>query len=107
MESAMQRWCTALVWTAGTLAVVACAQPGKDRGRETNDQRSGATVLYQDRVIEVPRTLADPNNLWVALEDLPRINHFVLKPEGACLADLCVPVRQDRDGEMFVRRRGQ
>ena len=66
-----------------------------------------ATVLYDDRVIEVERTLADPNDLWVVPEDLPRVNGFELKPEGACLDELCVPVLQDRDSEMFVLRAGQ
>jgi hypothetical protein len=70
-------------------------------------ERAGATVLYQDRIVDVARTLDDPNDLWVVPEDLPRINDFVLKPEGACLAELCIPVRQDRDSEMFVKRGGQ
>ena len=65
------------------------------------------TVLYDDQVIEVERTLADPNDLWVVPSDLPRVNGFELKPEGACLDELCVPVRQDRDSEMFVTRGGQ
>ena len=65
------------------------------------------TVLYDDRVTTVERTLADPNDLWVLPEDLPRVNGFELKPEGACLDELCVPVLQDRDSEMFVLRRGQ
>ncbi len=65
------------------------------------------TVLYDDRVIEVERTLADPNDLWVIPADLPRVNGFELKPEGACLVELCVPVLQDRDSEMFVTRAGQ
>ena len=65
------------------------------------------TVLYADRVITVDRTLADPNDLWVVPEDLPRVNGFELKPEGACLDELCVPVLQDRDSEMFVTRGGQ
>ena len=65
------------------------------------------TVLYDDRVITVDRTLADPNDLWVVPEDLPRVNGFELKPEGACLDELCVPVLQDRDSEMFVSRGGQ
>ena len=64
------------------------------------------TVLYDDRVIEVERTLADPNDLWIIPEDLPRVNGFELKPEGACLDELCVPVIQDRDSAMFVRRAG-
>ena len=41
------------------------------------------TVLYDDRVIEVERTLADPNDLWVVPDDLPRVNGFELKTEGA------------------------
>ena len=30
------------------------------------------TVLYDDRVIEVAETLADPNDLWVRPADLPQ-----------------------------------
>jgi hypothetical protein len=65
------------------------------------------TVVFDDRVVAVDRTLADPNDLWVLPEDLPRVNGFELKPEGACLDELCVPVLQDRDSEMFVTRAGQ
>ena len=67
----------------------------------------GATVLYKERVVEVANTLPDATDLWVTPEDLTRINDFVLKPEGACLDALCIPVLQDRDSEMFVRRSGQ
>ena len=65
------------------------------------------TVLYDDNMVEVARTLPDADDLWVAPEDLPRVNGFELKPEGACLDELCVPVRQDRDSDLFVRRAGQ
>ena len=65
------------------------------------------TVLYDDKVIAVERTLPDADDLWVAPADLPRVNGFELKPEGACLDELCVPVRQDRDSELFVTRGGQ
>ena len=50
-------------------------------------------VLYDDNVVEVERTLPDADDLWVAPEDLPRVNGFELEPEGACLEELCVPVR--------------
>jgi hypothetical protein len=73
----------------------------------TSAQTQAATVLYRDRVVQLDRTLPDPNDLWVLPQDLPRVNDFELKPEGACLADLCVPVRQDRDSDLFVRRSGQ
>ncbi len=69
--------------------------------------QGAVTVLYDDQVIDIERTLADPNDLWVVPEDLPRVNRFELKPEGACLDELCVPVVQDRDSEMFVTRGGQ
>ena len=65
------------------------------------------TVLYDGRVVVVEQTLADPNDLWVVPEDLPRVNGFELKPEGACLDELCVPVLQDRDSELLVIRSGQ
>ncbi len=65
------------------------------------------TVLFNDAVVEVDRTLEDPNDLWVLPADLTRINGFVLKPEGACLDTFCVPVRQDEDSAMFVTRDGQ
>ena len=74
---------------------------------ESTAQTRTATVLFQNRVVDLQRTLADPDDLWVLPEDLPRVNDFVLKPEGACLADLCVPVRQDRDSELFVTRARQ
>lgn len=63
-----------------------------------------ATVLYNDRVVEIQETLADPNDLWVVPDDLTRINSFVLKPEGVCLDELCIPLRQDRDSEMLITR---
>jgi peroxiredoxin len=66
-----------------------------------------ATVLYQDRVIELPRAQRDANDLWIAPTDLTRINDFVLKPEGACYAEICVPIRQDRDSALFKRRESQ
>ena len=73
----------------------------------TDAQTDVVTVLYQNRVTELQETLPDPNGLWVRPDDLPRVNDFELKPEGACLDELCVPVRQDRDSEMFVTRGGR
>ncbi len=67
----------------------------------------GATVLYKERVVEIEDTLPDASELWVKPEDLTRINDFELKPQGACLADLCIPVLQNRDSDMFVTRQGQ
>jgi len=66
-----------------------------------------ATILANDAVFETERTLDDPLHLWVSPDDFTRINGFVLKPEGACLDDLCIPLRQNEDNELFVKRLGQ
>jgi hypothetical protein len=49
------------------------------------------TVLYRGRRITLSRT-GEGQGLLVNPEDLPEINGFTLKPEGACYEDLCVPV---------------
>lgn len=66
-----------------------------------------ATVLYNDRVVEVDRTLPDANDLWVRPEDLTRINDFVLKPEGACLEEICIPIVQNQDNDIVITRAEQ
>jgi hypothetical protein len=66
-----------------------------------------AVVLYNERAVAIEQTLPDATELWVKPQDLTRINDFVLKPEGACLAELCIPVLQDRDSDMYVTRQNQ
>ena len=60
------------------------------------DASAAATVLYNDRTVMLDRVGRDPAQaaeaLWVRKRDLPRINDFELKPQGACRADLCIPI---------------
>jgi hypothetical protein len=56
---------------------------------------AGATVLYDDRTIRLdhvgaPSPAADA--LWIRKADLPRVNEFELKPQGACRGDVCIPI---------------
>ncbi len=67
---------------------------------------AGAVVLYEDRAVAVENTLSDPTDLWVHPTELGRVNGFELKPEGACIDDICVPVRQDVDSDIFITRQG-
>ena len=62
------------------------------------------TVRYGGKTVTVQDTLDDPKDLWVLPADLTRINGFVLKPEGACLDDVCIPIRHDRDSDLLVTR---
>lgn len=66
-----------------------------------------ATVLFGGGTVEVAETLPDPNDLWVTPEDLTRINGFELKPEGACLAEICIPVPREPNNAMVVSREGK
>ena len=76
------------LWAMGASALtskaITAAQPG-----------ASATVLYDGHAVALARTGPDPNrgsDLWVQKTDLPRINGFELKPQGACRADVCIPV---------------
>jgi hypothetical protein len=63
---------------------------------------SRATVLYGDRSVALDKVRADGTELWVRRGDLPRINEFELKPQGACRADICIPVPKAlRSGDWF------
>jgi len=54
------------------------------------------TVLYDDKAIALRAIGRDPKQpkdaLWVRKRDLPSINGFDVKPQGACRADLCIPI---------------
>ena len=53
------------------------------------------SVLYQGRQITLTETGTGPDSnqsLLINPEDLKRINGFELKTEGACYADMCVPL---------------
>lgn len=50
-----------------------------------------STVLYQGQRHCLASSVFD-DALYIAPEDLTSINGFVLKPEGACLDDLCIPL---------------
>ena len=78
-----------LLTTAGT----ACAAAAPN---------STATVLYADRAVALDKVGPDTKDLWVRRTDLPRINEFEVKPQGACRADICIPIAKDlRRGEWF------
>src|SRR5688500_7145851 len=60
-------------------------------------EAGATTVIQSGNVTMLSKTLPDANDLWVAAEDIQKINGFILKPEGMCRDDICIPVRQDED----------
>ena len=60
------------------------------------DASKKAVVLYDDRSVVLDQVGTNPahspDGLWVRKTDLPRINEFELKPQGACRGEVCIPV---------------
>ena len=82
------------LFTLGAAAVV--------QGSVTARQR-GATILFDSRSVPLPVVDADASGaLWIRKADLPRINGFEIKPQGACRDDICIPIpRPMMRGDMF------
>lgn len=68
------------------------------------NEGGGTTVLYQGQTFRLAET-GQGDGLLVSAADLTRINGFEIKPEGACLGDLCIPltanVLVERDGHQW------
>ena len=60
----------------------------------TTQTAPGATTLYDGHAVALDRVSVDSQSgaLWIQKADLPRVNGFELKPQGACRADVCIPV---------------
>jgi hypothetical protein len=63
------------------------------------------TVLYNDHSVVLDKIRPDPKgagDLWIRAADLPAVNEFHVKPEGACRADTCIPISKDlKSGDWF------
>src|SRR6185503_1012556 len=73
------------LWTLGSAAMMPSIASAQTAG--------GGTVLYDSRAVALTRVDTNATGaLWVLKKDLPRINGFELKPQGACRADICIPI---------------
>ncbi len=61
-----------------------------------------ATLLHDGHRISLNAT-RDGDRLLIRPEDLPRVNGFEVKPQGACYEDLCIPLGD----ELFVDQAGE
>jgi hypothetical protein len=87
------------------LRLVGAASLGPGMAKASAATSTGATVLFEDRATPLSTTQRDPKNgssLWIRTRDLPRVNGFEVKPQGACRADVCIPIPKTmRHGDWF------
>ncbi len=68
---------------------------------------SEVTVIYDDAVWKAREVLSNEGDLWLTLTALTQIPRFVLKPEGVCLDDLCIPIPQARENVLLRQHGGK
>lgn len=68
---------------------------------------SEITVIYNGVTTNLTEAAGDADNLWVTLPDLTRATRFVLKPQGACLDEFCVPIPKSREAEFLRTAEGR
>lgn len=68
--------------------------------------KSGISVLYDDREIAVATSRVEKGDLWIPATELPRINEFTVKPQGACREDVCIPLSRDLERSGWLNLSG-
>lgn len=63
-------------------------------------------IIYGNRVSEVGDAKAEGDNLWLSNANLTSASGWELKPEGACMGDVCIPLPPAHATE-FVRDSGR
>jgi len=66
---------------------------------------SEITLIYNGATSSLTDAVSEPRNLWLTLPDLTRATGFILKPQGACLDEFCVPIPKSREAA-FLRSGG-
>jgi hypothetical protein len=64
------------------------------------------TVVYDGTASKVTNLLPNERDLWLTHPDLTRVSGFEIKPQGACLGELCVPIPRARK-QAFERDRAR
>jgi hypothetical protein len=88
------------------ISAAAFAKASSSQAASMTDQvqtSRGGTVLYDSRAVTLARIDTDASGaLWVPKNDLLKINGFEIKPQGACRADICIPIpRGMMRGDLF------
>jgi len=59
-------------------------------------------ILSDGKTNEVAQRTDDTETLWVRLNELPDTTGWQMKPEGACLGEICVPLPEHKRDEWIA-----
>jgi hypothetical protein len=82
------------------LALVAGSSSGAGADGRTR------TVLWGEAAVDVGAPPEASPDLWVTTADLTRVTGFVLKPQGVCRDEVCIPLPKPR-GREFLKQRSK
>jgi hypothetical protein len=74
--------------------------------REEEESDVATDIIYAGRVSMVGDAKAEGDNLWLGSADLTSASGWELKPHGACMGDVCIPIPPAHAPE-FVRDSGR
>ena len=64
-------------------------------------------ILANGKTNEISRRTDATGALWVRLDELPGATGWEIKPQGACLGELCVPLPMDKRDEWIADANGR
>lgn len=64
---------------------------------------TSATILFGENAVALEKVRAQSDgSLWIHSKDLPRVNEFEVKPQGACRSSVCIPLSKSlKSGDWF------
>ncbi len=68
----------------------------------TGSRGENVIILANGKTNEVSQRTDDTEALWLRLGELPDATGWQMKPQGACLGELCVPLPEDKRDEWIA-----
>jgi hypothetical protein len=79
----------------------------RTHNRKEEESDMPTDIIYAGRIVsQIDRAKAVGDNLWLSNADLTSASGWELKPQGACMGELCIPIPPARATE-FVRDGGR
>jgi hypothetical protein len=76
------------------------------QNRREEESDMATDIIYAGRVSQIGGAKAEGDNLWLSEADMTSASGWELKPQGACMGDVCIPIPPAHANEL-VRDNGR